>query len=137
VIDACVRELLAVPAYYRTPLRLLYAAEAAVRVRAGVDRALSGELAAAIAGVRAAGELAPWIDAQALLRTLRAHLGATALEWASGRLADRDLAAAATYEACLTLLGVTTGRSHVELERAARAAQLPERRARGRARGRR
>jgi len=123
VIEACVRELLALPAYYRTLLQLLYTAEAAAKVRARVDQALSGELARALGAIGEAGELRAWVEPRALLRTLRAHLGATALEWASGRLADADFPAAASYEACLTLIGVTTGRSHAELERAARAAQ--------------
>jgi AcrR family transcriptional regulator len=137
VIDACVRELLALPAYYRTLLHLLYTSDGAARVRRSVDRALAGELLHALGAIAEAGELAPWADPRALLRTLRAHLGATALEWASGALPDAAFPAAAAYEACLTLLGVTQGGSRAEFERAARAFQpaafVPPRRRRARA----
>ena len=116
-------QLLALPAYYRTLLHLLYTADGAARVRRSVDRALAGELLHALGAIAEAGELAPWADPRALLRTLRAHLGATALEWASGALPDAAFPAAAAYEACLTLLGVTRGGSRAEFERAARAFQ--------------
>ncbi len=125
VIDACTRELLGLPAYYRTLLHLLYTAEAAGAVRASVDRALGGELAAALEAIAEAGELVAWAERRALLRSLRTQLGANALQWASGGLSDAAFPSAAAYEACLTLLGVTTGRSHDELERAARELQAP------------
>jgi AcrR family transcriptional regulator len=125
VIDACTRELLALPAWYRTLLHLLYTAEAAQPVRASVDRALGGELAAALGAIAEAGELAAWADPRALLRCLRTQLGANALAWASGALSDAAFPAAAAYEACLTLLGVTTGRSRDDFERAARTHQAP------------
>ena len=123
VVDACTRELLGLPAYYRSLLHLLYRAEAASGVRTRVDRALGGELAGALGAIADAGELIAWADSRALLRSLRSQLGAGALAWASGVLADDAFSAAACYDACLTLLGVTTGRSHSELERAAREAQ--------------
>jgi AcrR family transcriptional regulator len=125
VIDACTRELLALPAYYRTLLHLLYRAEAAGPVRARVDEALGGELASALAGIAGAGELVAWAEERSLLRSLRSQLGASALAWAAGALSDADFPADAAYQACLTLLGVTTGRSHAELERAARELQTP------------
>jgi AcrR family transcriptional regulator len=125
VIESCTRELLGLPAYYRTLLHLLYTAEAAGPVRARVDRALGGELARALRAIREAGELAAWADERALLRSLRSQLGACALSWASGALSDAALPAEAAYQASLTLLGVTTGRSRAELERAARDAQAP------------
>jgi AcrR family transcriptional regulator len=131
VIEACTRELLGLPAYYRTLLHLLYTAEAAGPVRARVDQALGGELAEALRAIGEAGELAAWADEHALLRSLRSQLGACALQWAGGDLSDADFPASAIHQASLTLLGVTTGRSRAELERAARAAQvrrLPRRR---------
>jgi AcrR family transcriptional regulator len=123
VIDACVAELLRLPAYYRTLLHLLYGSDAAAGVRATVDRALGAELAFALSALARAGELADWVDERALLLSLRSQLGASALRWAGGGLADHAFRASASYQACLTLLGVTTGRSHAALARAARAAQ--------------
>ena len=123
VVGACTRELLGLPAYYRSLLHLLYRAEAASRVRRRVDRALGSELAGALRAIADSGELVAWADPRALLRSLRSQLSANALAWASGGLADQAFAATACYDTCLTLLGVTTGRSHAELERAAREAQ--------------
>jgi AcrR family transcriptional regulator len=123
VVEACTRELLGLPAYYRTLLHLLYTAEAAGPVRARVDQALAHELAEALRAIAEAGELAAWADERSLLRSLRSQLGACALQWAGGELGDAAFPAGATYQVSLTLLGVTTGRSHAELERAARAAQ--------------
>jgi len=125
VIESCTRELLGLPAYYRTLLHLLYTAEAAGPVRARVDAALGGELAHALRAIAAAGELATWADERALLRSLRSQLGANALQWAAGELSDDSFPATATFQASLTLLGVTVGRSRNELERAARDAQTP------------
>jgi AcrR family transcriptional regulator len=123
VIDACTRELLALPAYYRTLLRVLYAADAARPVRARVDAALGGELAAALGAIAEGGELAAWVDRRALLASLRTQLGASALAWSAGGLDDARFRATATHQACLTLLGVTRGRSRAALLRAARASQ--------------
>jgi AcrR family transcriptional regulator len=132
VVEACARELLALPAWYRTLLHLLYTAEAAEPVRARVDRALGEELARALHAIAEAGELVDWADERALLRSLRSQLGACALSWASGALSDAAFPGEATYQASLTLLGVTKGRSRAQLERAARAAQagVPARRRR-------
>jgi AcrR family transcriptional regulator len=123
VVDSCTRELLALPAYYRTLLRLLYTAEAAGAVRARVDRALGDALAGALEEIAAARELAPWAEPRTLLRSLRRQLGASALAWAAGELSDTAFPAAARHQTCLTLLGVTRGRSRAALERAARGAQ--------------
>ncbi len=131
VIEACTHELLGLPAYYRSLLQLLYRAEAASQLRGRVDRALGGELAGALSAIAKAGELVPWADPRALLRSLRSQLGANALQWAAGDLSDGAFPATCSYDACLTLLGVTTGRSREQLARAARAAQAaPERAAR-------
>jgi AcrR family transcriptional regulator len=123
VIEACTRELLALPAYYRTLLRVLYAADAARPVRARVDAALGGELAAALDAIAAGGELEGWVERRALLASLRTQLGASALAWAVGGLDDARFPAVATHQACLTLLGVTKGRSQAALLRAARTSQ--------------
>jgi AcrR family transcriptional regulator len=123
VIEACTRELLGLPSYYRSLLQLLYSAEAASHVRARVDRALTGELSAALHAIAEAGELVAWAEPRPLLRCLRSQLGASALAWAAGELPDAAFPAAARYEAGLTLLGVTNGRSQRTLERATRSAQ--------------
>jgi AcrR family transcriptional regulator len=123
VVEACTRELLALPAYYRSLLLLLYRAEAAGRVRRRIDRALGGELAAALDALAASGELAAWAERPALLRSLRTVLSANALAWAAGGLAGDAFAAAASYDTCLLLAAVTRGAAQRELTNAAREAQ--------------
>jgi hypothetical protein len=130
VVDACVNELLRLPAYYRTLLPLLSGSDAAAGARARVDHALGAELGKAVAELDAVGALARWVDSDTVLESLRTHLGARALRWAAGAESDAAFRAGARYEACLTLLGVANGRNHNVLDRAARAAQTAIRRAR-------
>jgi AcrR family transcriptional regulator len=131
VVDACVEELLRLPAYYRTLLPLLSGSAAAAEARARVDRALGAELGKAVAALDAGDGLAAWVEPDALLESLRAHLGARALRWAAGALGDAAFRADARYEACLTLLGVTRGRDRAVFAREARAAQSRRRAVRG------
>ncbi len=130
VVDACVDELLRLPAYYRTLLPLLSGSAAAAGARARVDRALGAELAKAVAELEDARALVAWVEPEAVLESLRSQLGARALRWAAGLHDDAAFRAGARYEACLTLLGVTQGRDHTAFTRAARAAQADRRRAR-------
>jgi AcrR family transcriptional regulator len=130
VVDACVSELLRLPAYYRTLLPLLWGSDAAAGARARVEHALGAELGQAVSELDAVGALASWVDTDTVLESLRTHLGARALRWAAGAENDAAFRAGARYEACLTLLGVANGRSRTTLDREARAAQTAIRQAR-------
>jgi hypothetical protein len=115
---------------------LLFTSDAAAGVRRQVDRALRGALARAVDELRASGDLAPWADRAVLAERLRAHLAATALQWASGALGAEALRAAALYDAALLLVAATRGASRRELLGVARRAQarvLSRRRAAARA----
>lgn len=135
VVDACVRELLRLPRYYRTLLMLLFTSEAAAGSRREVTRALRGQFARAIDSLDAAGELAAWVDREVLAERLAAQLSVAALQWASGASGAESFRSAALFDAVTTLLGVTEGESRRELQRAAVRAQRrasPGRRARRR-----
>lgn len=66
-----------------------------------------------------AGELAAWVDEQALCERLLSHLLFTSLQWASGTLTRETLRAASRYEACLLLMAVTEGDTRGALQRRA------------------
>jgi AcrR family transcriptional regulator len=122
VHEACVRELLRQPPYYREFLMLLVTSEAAGRVRGRVARALAVELARGIDALSGAGALADWVEPAALVPLLQRNLNMASLQWASGDLADAKLRPVALYGACCILAGATRGRSRDELLR--RAAEL-------------
>jgi AcrR family transcriptional regulator len=123
VVDATVTELLRRPRYYRELLLVLLVSPAAGPARRHVDRALAGELDAALSELADAGELSAWVDRGVLRERLHAHLDMTSLEWAKGWLSAPAFRAAARFEAATLLLAVTTGRSRSAFERIARESQ--------------
>ena len=122
VHESCVRELLRLPRYYRTFLRLLVASDAAGAIRNRVARALSAELARGVEALRDAGALAAWVEPAPLVALLHRNLNGVSLQWASEELDDSRLRAAALYGACCVLSGVCAGAAREAF--AARAAEL-------------
>jgi AcrR family transcriptional regulator len=123
VVDACVDEYLRMPRYYRTLLRLLFLSDSAGALRERVDRAISHPLGEALAALRAAGELAPWVELRPLRGRLRAHIQMTSIQWASHVLSDEGLRAAARYGASLLMLATTSGAARERFAALAREAQ--------------
>jgi AcrR family transcriptional regulator len=137
VVDASVRELLRLPRYYRTLLRLLQTSDAAEPASREVNRALSEQFARAIEALGNTGDLAAWVDHKALADRLGAHLGLASLQWAAGAYSAETFRAVALFDASTTLLGVTQGASQRELQRVATRAQrraAPGKRTKGRRR---
>jgi AcrR family transcriptional regulator len=130
VVDACTRELLRLPRYYRSLLRLLFTSEAAAPARAAVGRALGAQLARGVRDLRDSGELVAWADAETLVDQLGAQLAFVSMRWAAGELGREGLRAASAYGVCLVLMSLTEGRSRREFERVAREVQ-PRLRSRG------
>ena len=122
VHESCVRELMRLPRYYRTFLRLLAASDAAEPTRARVARALSTELARGVEALRGAGALADWVEPAALVALLHRNLEVVSLQWASEELDDARLRATALYGACCVLAGVCAGAAREDF--ATRAAAL-------------
>lgn len=135
VIDAAVAELLRMPRYYRALLLVLLTSDAAGPARRVADRALAGELDAALAEIDAAGELAGWVDARLLRERLQAHLDATAIEWARGTRSASSFRAAARFEAALGMLAVSSGRNRERFARVAVESQAEARLRRARSAG--
>ena len=135
VVEACVRELLRRPRYYRSLLLLIFTSDSASEVRRTVNRALRTQFAHAVAGLDAAGALEPWVDREVLARRLGAHLAFTSLQWATGVIGAEALRASARYDASVTLLGVCRGSARRVLQRSARESQTRAARRRRRSNG--
>jgi len=129
VVESCNRELLRLPHYYQSLLRLLFTASSEHVVRADVYRTLGDQLRASLRSLAEAGELEPWVDVEALSEQLRQELVVCSMRWVSGELGPEGLRAAAIYGSCLLMLGVSRGEARREFEARAREVQ-------GRARGR-
>ncbi|MFP6606104.1 MAG: TetR/AcrR family transcriptional regulator [Myxococcota bacterium] len=123
VVDATVSQLLRRPRYYRALVLVLLGAELTDPSRRHVAGAVAREIAIALDELFEAGDLAPWVDLAALGERLHAHLDMTSIEWARGGLSAAALRAAARFEAATTMLGVTSGTSHVAFEKIARESQ--------------
>lgn len=116
VVDANLRELLRMPRYYRSLLRLLMTSDAAEEARRTVSRALGGQLRAALGELAEQGGIEDWVDLDDLGDQLLGILGGASLAWAQGFLSDRAFGRRERYGVSLLMLGVTRG--------AARAAYL-------------
>ena len=119
VVDACARELLRLPGYYRSLLQLFFTSASASPARDSVSLALHEQVAGGVRELRCTGELAAWVDEQVLCERLLSHLLFTSLQWASGALNRETLRAASLYEACLVLMAVTEGATRDALQRRA------------------
>jgi AcrR family transcriptional regulator len=131
VVDACVRELLRLPRYYRSLLMLLFTSDAASAVRREVGGVLRAQFARTVAGLDRAGQLAGWVDREALVQRLGAHLAFTSLEWAAGGLGAETFRASALYDASLALVAACEGGARREFLRVAGEMQqrtIPRRR---------
>lgn len=116
VVDVCIDELLRLPDYYQSLLRLLLGAKAADPLRESIGDSLSQQFEQALSDMARAGELAEWADTRALADRLGSHLRITTSEWAAGELDPARLRSTALYGTCLMLLGVSHGASKVEIE---------------------
>jgi AcrR family transcriptional regulator len=127
VVDVCIDELLRLPDYYQSLLRLLLTSHSGQGLRDSVTDSLSQEFERALGEMAEAGELAPWADPRALADRLGSHMRITAIEWATGKFDAERLRSAALYGTCLMLLGVSEGHSAVEIEACAQRSQESQR----------
>ncbi len=136
VVEATVRQLVRRPRYYRALLLVLASADQAGAAQRFAAHALGDQIERALAELDAAGELAGWVDRDALAQRLHGHIDQVAIEWARGSLTNASFRAAALFDAALTMLGVTSGASRARFERTAtdhQAAAHRSRAPRGRA----
>jgi AcrR family transcriptional regulator len=123
IVEANLRELLRMPRYYRSLLRLLLTSEAAATARNNVTAALGGQLRSALGELAEAGGLEDWVDLDALSGQIQLTLAATSQAWAGGRISDRAFARRERYGVALLMLGVTRGAARAEYARVARENQ--------------
>lgn len=123
VVESCVRELLRLPSYYRTLLRLLFTSGGQPTARVSVDESLNALLRRATDELQASGQLADWVSVGPLSDRLHAHLAITSLQWAAGELGAAAFRDASVYGAALQLMAATVEPSRSELEALAIAAQ--------------
>ena len=109
IVDANLRELLRMPAYYRSLLQVLLTSEAAEPARRNVGTALGGQLRAAIGELAEEGGIEEWVDLDALTGQIQATLGFAAMAWANGQLSNKAFAAQERYGVALLMLAVTRG----------------------------
>lgn len=123
VVEACVRELLRWPRYYRALLMLLFGSATAAPVHGEVDGTLRTAFGSAVSALAESHELANWVDPEALADQLRLQLQATSLQWAGGGLADHQLGPVALYGAALALAAAARGESRRAFEACAAEVQ--------------
>ena len=123
VVEANCAELLRLPEYYQSLLRLLLGSPNARDLRDGVTTAVVDSFGRGLEQMRAAGELAEWADVEALAVQLGSHLRITALDWAAGNSEDQAMRAASLLGTSLMILGLASGESRRELEECAKSVQ--------------
>jgi len=123
VVEVSCAEMLRMPDYYHSLLRLLLTAQPGQDMAEGVSAEVVRSFQRGLQEMRDAGELADWADARAIAHRLGTHLRMTALDWAAGNLDDEGMRAASLLGTCLMILGVADGESRRELEACARSFQ--------------
>jgi hypothetical protein len=86
-------------------------------MRRDINRRYVAIMADALREAQAAGEIAEFVDADAVAARAFAHYIATMIQWAVGDLGDDEFRAATLLGPCLMFLGVARGTAARELER--------------------
>lgn len=123
VVESSNDEMMRLPDYYRALLKLLLTSKPSNEMLAAVNTAVDEGFVRGLEEMRAAGELASWVDSHALASRLGTHLRMTGLDWASGHLDEDALRASSLLGTCLMLMGVASGESRRELEACAQRVQ--------------
>lgn len=121
IVEANLRELLRMPHYYRSLLRIMMSAEAAEPARRTVSDALGGQLRVALGELAEGGGLEVWVDLDALTAQIGAVLWSASLAWANGWIDDDRFARQERLGVAYLMLGVTKGAARAEYERVVRS----------------
>jgi hypothetical protein len=98
-------------------------ADGTTSLRHRVDTAHISLMTGVLTIAQQEGELAAWVDPQAIASALYAQYMSSVLRWASGELSDEQFPPTAKYGLCLILLGLARGEAARKLERLARECQ--------------
>lgn len=120
IVEANLRELLGMPRYYRSLLRLLLTSDEALEPRRTVSAALGGQLRSALGELAEDGGIEDWVDLDALTQQIQGLMGGASQAWAGGALSDEEFARFELHGVALLMLGVTRGAVRKQVERVAR-----------------
>jgi AcrR family transcriptional regulator len=120
IVEANLRELLRMPRYYRSLLRVLLTSDDAQEARRNVTVALASQLRSALGELAEEGGIEEWVDLDALTRQIQGLIGGASQAWADGALSDEEFVRFELYGVALLMLGATRGAVRREYQRVAR-----------------
>jgi AcrR family transcriptional regulator len=123
VVARCAENMTSQSAYHRSLLEAFAVARETEPTQAAFVTDLTRTLAAEVEAMRAAGQLAEWIDAELLAAQISGACVSASVSWMRGGLGDSGLRAAMLHGAALLLLAGARGEAGRALARAARSAQ--------------
>jgi AcrR family transcriptional regulator len=109
LLHAGIRNLVAVPGYYRELVHVMLASSEADELRHSIEDQYVALMAGNLRAGQADGQLADWFDADILSRQMFFTFMMVVLGWARGEIDDEGLHDVATYGQCMLLLGVARG----------------------------
>jgi AcrR family transcriptional regulator len=130
--EAANDDLLSVPRYSRALVHLTLTSSETEPMRRDINRRYVAIMAEVLREAQAAGEIADFVDAEAVAGRAYAHYVATMIQWAVGDLGDAEFRTATVLGPCLMFLGIARGRAVHELEQRVRGLARPQTRARRR-----
>jgi AcrR family transcriptional regulator len=133
--EAANDDLLSVPRYSRALIHLTLTSPETEGMRRDINQRYVASMADVLRKGQAAGEIADFVDAEAVAARAYAHYIATMIQWAVGDLDDAEFRAATVLGPCLMLLGIARGAAARGLE--GRVRELQKALARSHARTRR
>lgn len=121
--EAANQDILSVPRYSRQLVHLFLVSEETRSMRREIADRYIALMAETLRGGQTAGELAPWVDPEAVATRMYAHYVQAMIEWALGDLDADEFRTATLFGMCLILLGLARGRAARDLERRVRELQ--------------
>jgi hypothetical protein len=114
--EAANDDLLSVPRYSRALVHRTLTSPETEPMRRDINRRYVAIMAEVLREAQAAGEIAEFVDADAVAARAYAHYVATMIQWAVGDIDDAEFRAATLLGPCLMFLGVARGRAARDLE---------------------
>ena len=121
--EAANDDLLAVPRYSRALIHRTLTSTETETMRRDIGRRFVTIMAEVLRDAQAAGEIADFVDAEAVAARAYAHYVATMIQWAMGDLDDAEFRNATLLGPCLMFLGIARGRAARDLEERVRELQ--------------
>ncbi|HEX5064794.1 MAG TPA: TetR/AcrR family transcriptional regulator [Myxococcota bacterium] len=123
VYESCLQELLSLPRYWRTFLRVIFTRPSAEAMRARLANAMYVEMSRGVDALRMTHALADWVEPAALVALLHRNQTVVTMQWAAGEFPDAQLRAAMLYGPCCVLAGACVDHYRKEFSERATALQ--------------